>query len=78
MTGIESQQAHLSEEGEPGKPSCPQCGAHLIRIARRPFDRVLSRLVPVQRYRCERFNCQWEGNLRVQASSTGTNPDTRR
>ena len=65
MTGIESEDARPTPDGEAGKPSCPQCGGQLIRIARRPLDRVLSRFVPVQRYRCECFSCQWEGNLRV-------------
>lgn len=65
MTEIESNRAPLTSDGEPGKPSCPQCGGHLIRIARRPIDRWLSRLVAVQRYRCEGFSCQWEGNVRV-------------
>lgn len=57
----------LSSHGEPGKPACPHCGGPLMRIARRPIDRLLSRLVSVQRYRCERFSCQWEGLLRVPA-----------
>jgi hypothetical protein len=47
--------------------ACPQCAAMLVRMPRRAIDRFLSRFVPVQRYRCERFLCQWQGNLRVDA-----------
>lgn len=45
--------------------ACPQCAAMLVRTPRRAIDHLLSRFVPVQRYRCERFLCQWQGNLRV-------------
>ncbi len=78
MAGTEADDAPRAPDGEPGKPSCPQCGGRLIRIARRPLDRLLSRFSPVQRYRCERFNCQWEGNVRVPPSGANVNPDTRR
>ena len=45
--------------------SCPICDAsHLYRTKRRTIDRLLSRLIPVRRYHCER--CGWVGNLRVK------------
>ena len=52
------------------KRSCPDCAARLVRIARRPVDRLSSLFVPVKRYRCRTFMCGWEGNL---LWSAGTN-----
>jgi hypothetical protein len=45
---------------------CPLCAGHLIRIRRRFVDRLLSLFVPVHRYRCPAFTCQWEDNIRVR------------
>ena len=45
---------------------CPSCHANLVRTWRRPVDRFTSQFVPVHRYRCQSFACQWEGNFRVQ------------
>lgn len=45
--------------------SCPLCHGTLIRTPRRPVDRLRSLFTPVQRFRCERFTCQWVGNIRV-------------
>lgn len=42
---------------------CPCCDAKLIRIPRRPIDRLLSLFMPIQRFRCTRFQCQWVGNI---------------
>ncbi len=47
------------------KNVCSECQGSLIRTPRRPIDRFLSMFVPVHRYRCSRFQCQWIGNLRV-------------
>ena len=47
-------------------PVCPLCGEHLQRIHRHPFDRLLSLVYPVRRYRCKRFRCGWEGTLRYR------------
>ena len=44
---------------------CPQCNRNLLRTWRRPIDRFSSRFVPVYRYRCESFTCQWQGNFRI-------------
>ena len=44
--------------------ACPMCGGDLRRCHRHWSDRVLSLLVPVNRYRCKSTECQWEG-LRV-------------
>lgn len=45
--------------------SCPLCDESLIRVRRRPLDRLISLFVPVERYRCLGFSCNWEGNLRI-------------
>ena len=42
---------------------CPVCAASLIRTPRRHVDRVWSIFEPVLRFRCQRFSCQWQGNL---------------
>ena len=56
-----------------GGQSCPLCNAALLRTARRPIDRFLSRFVAVQRYRCVSFTCQWEGNFRTSSLVRGGN-----
>jgi len=43
---------------------CPLCGGALLRMPRRPVDRLASLVRPVCRYRCMAVHCQWEGNLR--------------
>jgi len=35
----------------------------LLRIARRPFDRLLSLVRPVHRYQCIALECGWQGTL---------------
>lgn len=53
-----------SPEGLLGnKRSCPACAGILIRIARRPQDRLTSLVKPVFRYRCREHQCRWEGTL---------------
>lgn len=47
-----------------GRPACPQCRSPLRRVQRRPIDRLLSRWVPVRRYRCRAMACDWMGLLR--------------
>jgi len=42
---------------------CPRCQGALIRIKRRPIDRVISLLFPRRRYRCVAIGCGWEGSL---------------
>lgn len=54
--------------------SCPQCGSRLIRISRKPLDRLLSLFAPLHRYRCPSFSCRWEGCLRVAYPSAPTAP----
>lgn len=44
---------------------CPQCGNDLVRVRRRLLDRLFSMAVPLQRYRCRKHECQWEGALRT-------------
>ena len=48
---------------------CPLCGAELMRIPRRPIDRLTSIFGEHHRFRCERFSCQWEGNLRADGTA---------
>jgi hypothetical protein len=43
---------------------CPLCAGYVVRIHRRYIDRVISWFVPVHRYKCRDYNCQWQGNLR--------------
>jgi hypothetical protein len=43
---------------------CPHCGGNLMRIRRRPVDRLFSVFVPVRRFRCVDLRCIWEGNVR--------------
>jgi hypothetical protein len=44
---------------------CPRCGAALLRVRRKPLDRLLSLLAPRRRYRCRAMGCGWEGTLRA-------------
>ena len=63
-------QSQMKEPGYFGTGAgheCPLCNAALLRTARRPMDRFLSRFVAVQRYRCVSFTCQWEGNFRTSS-----------
>lgn len=57
--------------------SCALCGGNLVRTPGRPVDHFWNLFVPVHRYRCNRFLCQWTGNLRVDsrvASSVAVTP----
>jgi hypothetical protein len=47
---------------------CPRCGNDLVRIERQLLDRLISLVVPLQRCRCRRHDCQWEGRLRMHES----------
>ncbi len=40
---------------------CPNCASYASRIRRRFIDRIISVLVPVNRYKCH--YCQWHGNV---------------
>jgi hypothetical protein len=44
---------------------CPRCSGALIRIRRRPVDRLVSLILPRRRYRCVAIGCGWEGTLRT-------------
>ena len=46
---------------------CPRCKGYVIRVPRRLVDRVVSLLLPRQRYACQSVACHWEGNLRPAA-----------
>jgi len=43
---------------------CPLCCGQLIRTPRRLQDRLWSVVEPMMRFRCERFSCQWVGNMK--------------
>jgi len=57
-------------------PRCPRCEGPVIRVRRRFVDRLLSRFVPLRRYRCPRFGCSWEGNLRDERDGPAAAPPT--
>ena len=42
---------------------CPNCGGGVYRTSRRAVDRLLSLIIPVQRYHCMALECTWVGNL---------------
>ena len=44
--------------------SCPVCQSSVIRVARRPVDKLVSMFRLVHRYRCSAHTCKWEGNVR--------------
>ena len=48
---------------------CPRCGKGLYRIRRRAFDRFLSLVKEVHRYRCHA--CAWQGNIAVTQNKWG-------
>ena len=43
---------------------CPMCHARLTRTPRRLQDRLWSLVTPLERYQCDRFTCQWIGNIK--------------
>ncbi|MBP6850872.1 MAG: hypothetical protein KA164_04675 [Rhodoferax sp.] len=49
-------------------PPCPQCKGPTIRVARRQVDRLSTWMVSARRYRCQSFQCQWEGNVRLKSA----------
>ena len=52
--------------------TCPVCNGQLLRTRRRAVDRLSSLFVPVHRYRCHVFSCQWVGNFGTQADRVGS------
>lgn len=44
-----------------GKIVCPRCGDLASRVKRRPYDRIVSLLKSVKRYRCD--FCDWTGTV---------------
>ena len=52
--------------------TCPICNGQLLRTRRRAIDRLSSLFVPVHRYRCQVFSCQWVGNFGTQADGAGS------
>ena len=75
-----NQQVHYTRRGNAdyvriSERQCPLCNAFLIRTPRRPVDRLWSLFKPVLRYRCQRFACQWHGNLPPRAAKDGVAGD---
>ena len=60
------------------KCTCPLCGDSLIRVSRRPVDRLLSLFGSKHRYRCRGFACQWEGNMRASDHDPNPIPGSQR
>lgn len=58
------------------QPPCPECQGATFRVWRRPVDRVSAFLMPTRRYRCQSFQCQWEGNIRQRALAAPTGSST--
>lgn len=60
-------------DGTPPRPPrvCPRCAGPIDRVRRRAVDRLLSLVVPVQRFRCSSFGCNWCGLLRERPSEVG-------
>ena len=50
-------------------PVCPECGGRLKRVHRQTKDRIRSLFVPVNRYRCRSYDCEWEGIFRSPTKS---------
>ncbi|MDQ3059246.1 MAG: hypothetical protein M3R45_06920 [Pseudomonadota bacterium] len=59
---MEKVSSHVSS----GKVVCPACGDFAFRTRRNLFDRLLSLVKPVRRYRCD--FCNWTGKVPVSAS----------
>ena len=55
---------------------CPLCGGRLIRTPRRLQDRLWSLVEPMMRFRCDRFSCQWVGNISGRGTSKPAVPGT--
>jgi hypothetical protein len=52
-------------QGSPVR-QCPRCQGPAYRVQRRVIDRLVSLIFPRHRYRCESWDCRWEGNFRVK------------
>lgn len=55
--------APQAESSAEAHVACPCCQRKMIRIWRRPSDRLLSIFTPLHRYRCDSHDCRWEGNI---------------
>lgn len=49
--------------------ACPCCKGPVYRVPRRFVDLLISRFMPLRRYRCWSIDCGWEGNLREKRHS---------
>lgn len=58
--------------------ACPRCGGPLDRIPRHGLDRFISLFMPLRRYRCSAFSCEWEGTLRAPQDGSSAYAQARR
>ncbi len=70
----ERQMTFTNIQADAGKHLCPSCQSGLLRTWRRPVDRFTSQFVPVHRYRCRSFSCQWEGSFRAHREVNHVDP----
>jgi hypothetical protein len=45
--------------------ACPKCHGPVRRLRRTVMDRLISLFSPRRRYQCMRWDCGWEGAIRV-------------
>jgi hypothetical protein len=55
---------------------CPRCNSWINPIPRRLVDLLLNLFMPVERYCCRSFRCDWEGNLPVKYWLPEEKPDS--
>jgi RNase P subunit RPR2 len=55
--------ARFSMPAKSRKHICPICDEPVYRVSRRWVDRLISRFISVQRYKCLSPLCGWEGNI---------------
>ncbi len=86
---LSSSRPHDGSDGH--LPKCPRCGGAVYRIRRNTLDRVLSRIAPVQRFKCRAtdadLHCTWEGVIQIEddypnradgrRSGQGNTPDSQ-
>ena len=73
-TTVDFEMAETPDDSRLLACKCPRCEGDLIRIRRRPIDRMFSLFVSVRRFRCVNLGCIWEGNLRKDSYLKGSDP----
>jgi hypothetical protein len=62
----------MKSRKRPRNLHCLLCHGRMLRVVRRPLDRLISLFVPVQRYRCASMGCGWECRVRPRQASAPT------